>query len=147
MSASCFPPSAMTPFLRCSPLRDRPKVMPYPSPPTTSTVPSQTCTGGQSSRDGGFGKFVHHRELYPIDGPTFTREQIGTRKTPSNITQHRNNGGTIYKLSVRLQGTDPRFARQLERSIYRRSDLSKLDAGNASPIAASTGRRSPRSVN
>ena len=96
---------------------------------------------GTIVKDGGFGKFVHYRELYPIDGPTFTREQIGTRKTPSNITQDRNNGGTIYKLSVRLQGTDPRFARQLQRSIYRHSDLSKPDARNASPISASTGRR------
>jgi hypothetical protein len=42
-------------------------------------------------------------------------------------------GGTAGELSVGLQGTDPRFARQLERSIYRRSDLSKLDARNASP--------------
>ena len=46
-------------------------------------------------------------------------------------------GGTAGELSVGLQGTDPRFARQLERSIYRRSDLSKLDARNASPISAS----------
>ena len=32
-------------------------------------------------------------------------------------------GGTAGELSVGLQGTDLRFARQLERSIYRRSDF------------------------